>query len=105
MPQDASWTPCCQRSQANSYDDPRTVVLVGPRCEAATEPYEEVVACIDGSAISQSVTALAGTWAAAFGARARLLHVTDPATAIAKAPSIASRYLQRLAARIGEPTT
>ena len=81
---------------------PRTVVLVGPRCEAATEPYTEMVACIDGSAISESVADLAGAWAAAFGAHARILYVNDPATAIAGAPSIASRYLQRLAARVAQ---
>lgn len=82
------WSPC-------------TVVLVGPHCEPATKPYTEVVACIDGSSISESVCDLAGSWAAAFGVSAGVLTSTDPATAIAGAPPIASRYVHRLAARVG----
>ena len=79
---------------------PRTVVLVGPHCVPAAESYTEIVACIDGSPISEAVAELAGAWAAAFGTPMRILHVADPRTVLAGAPPIARRYVERLAGRV-----
>ena len=79
---------------------PRPVVLVGPHCVPTAEPYAEMVACIDGSQISEAVADLAGSWAAVLGAPMRILHVTDPRTVVAGAAPLASRYVERLAGRV-----
>ncbi len=82
---------------------PRAVVLVGPRCRPPeTGRYSQIVACIDGSLISEAVAELAARWAADFGLPAFILEVVEPGTNVVGAPSIANRYVDRLSARLAK---
>ena len=82
---------------------PRAVVLVGPRCRPPeTGRYSHIVACIDGSLISEAVAELAARWAADFGLPAFILEVVEPGTSVVGAPSIANRYVDRLSARLAK---
>ncbi len=79
---------------------PRPVVLVGPHCTGRSSGFSEVVACVDGSLVSESVAELAASWATALGIAVRVLEVTDPATTPRGATPIARSYVQRLATRL-----
>lgn len=80
----------------------RTVVLVGPRCAPTSDRFSEIVACVDGSIMSDAVVDVAAGWARAFGTRLRLLEVVDPSTTVPGALSLVSRYLGRLADLVAE---
>jgi nucleotide-binding universal stress UspA family protein len=81
---------------------PRPAVLVGPRCEPPIDSYAEIAGWVDGSLVSEAVAALVGLWARALGLTGRVIHVEDPASAIPGSVSIASRYVDRLAARVSD---
>lgn len=79
---------------------PRLVVLVGPNGTVPEFGFSEVIACVDGSLVSEAVAEVAGTWAHRFGLAARILEVIDPADELPDATPVGRRYVQRLAARI-----
>jgi nucleotide-binding universal stress UspA family protein len=58
------------------------VVLVGPAHDAERKPGDgPIVACIDGSAISESVLPVAARWASALGCGLRIVTVIEPSVA------------------------
>ncbi len=79
---------------------PRTVVLVGPHCRPADGTYSEIVGCVDGSLVSESVAELAAFWAHSFGVSVRILEVAEPEATPDRSASVADRYVRRLAERV-----
>ena len=79
---------------------PRPVVLIGPHARPPEFGFSEVIACVDGSLVSEAVADLAGTWARLLGVAARILEVVDPDSLLPGSSSVESRYVHRLAARV-----
>jgi nucleotide-binding universal stress UspA family protein len=79
---------------------PRPVV-VGAHCRHPVTPFTEVVACVDGSLVSEAVGELAARWAGALRIPVRVLEVVDPTTVPAGATPPAASYVARLATRLG----
>lgn len=74
---------------------PEPVLMFGPH---HGEPYDltRVLACVDGSPLSEAVLPVATDWAGAAGVPLWLVHVIDPKVSIA-AGGADSNYVQRLA--------
>ena len=58
------------------------VLVVGPHCRAGKMRFERLVACVDGSAMSEAILPLAASWSRAFDMKLWLTHVIEPDAAV-----------------------
>ena len=58
------------------------VLVVGPHCRAGEMRLERLVACLDGSGMSEAILPLAASWCRAFDMKLQLAHVIEPGAAV-----------------------
>jgi nucleotide-binding universal stress UspA family protein len=64
------------------------LVLVGPRCREAPLSFARLMACVDGSSVSEEILPLAASWASSLGMQLWLAHVVEPEAAEALAEAL-----------------
>ena len=64
------------------------LVLIGPHCREAPLSFERLMACIDGSTVSEEILPLAASWASSLGMQLWLAHVVEPGAAEALAEAL-----------------
>jgi nucleotide-binding universal stress UspA family protein len=64
------------------------LVLVGPRCREAPLHFERLMACVDGSSVSEEILPLAASWASSLGMQLWLANVVEPKAAAALAEAL-----------------